>query len=403
MKKNKLLIGILVLTMGLAAGCNSNNAVNETDGGSNSSQNQTNSADDKATDNATENTSTTEVTTTTADTAGSEVGSYATSKLRLHDDTADCGFEGMIEAYIEPFDNSVVVDDTVYYCSGTANKRTVVPDNAERFYYAYGSQAVVGNSDGTYALCQDDTIYPFVIESGELIEAYTHTELNKETVILSVVMNNNKLYMNVHDMETMELLDTIDVVAVLGDSDGEQLGELKQFERYLDDVYYVVDADGNLYSGIQDRTVSIREYDNSEIGDEYGECILSKTVRAENVNKLYCFDAFYKTPVYSQIGDNTHLYVKEPGEKISDEPVELVMGLPDGYTVESIVLAKIVSDELLVEFDDKSVYCLDIDKQEWEKKEELSGLNGEGKALQLAVCGNDFVVLMDDNTLYDVK
>lgn len=173
------------------------------------------------TENATDNTNTTEVTTTVADTAGEAAISYASSKLRLHDDTEDCGFEGMIDAYIELFDESVVVGDTVHYC-GTGNKRTVVPENAERFYYAYGKNVVVGNSDGTYALCQEDAIYPFVIEACE------------------------------------------------------QIGELKQFEKYLDDVYYVVDANGKLYSGIQDRVSFIREYGNSEIGDEYGECVFIK-------------------------------------------------------------------------------------------------------------------------------
>ncbi len=404
MKKILSLILVLVLTMGLATGCNSNDTGNETAGGSNSSQNQTGSADNNnVTDNATENTNTTEAATKAADTEGEETLSYASSKLRLHDDTEDCGFEGMIDAYIDIFDDSVVVGDTVYYCSGTENKRTVVPENAEKFYYAYGKNVVVGNSDGTYALCQDDTIYPFIIEEGELVEAYRHTELNKETVILSVVRSDNKLYMNIHDMDTMEILDTIDVVVKIGDSDDEHMGEIKQLERYLEDVYYILDTNGKLYSGIGDTVVSIKEYENSEIGDEYGECILLTKIKAENVDELYCFNSFYETPVYSQIGDDTHLYVKEPGEKIADAPVELTMELPNGYMVANIVLVKIVHDEMLVEFDDKAIYCLDIDTQEWEKKDELSDLNNEGKVLQISTCSNDFVVLLDDHTLYEVK
>ena len=108
------------------------------------------------------------------------------------------------------------------------------------------------------------------------------------------------------------------------------------------------------------------------------------------------------TPIYSQLGDPNNLYSYISGKKIVDPDIPVQISLTDGYKTSDIKNVIIDYDEMLIEFNDKSIYYAEnmgSESYSIEKDEELSRVNQEGKILDMHIDGG-IIVLMNNNKVY---
>ena len=325
--------------------------------------------------------------------------SYESTLLKIHKASQD--YKGKISDIIM-YDHTlyVLAENKVYNASLNTYAEVIeVDENAKEIMNIYDYAALMKNNDGSYSYVTSNGSYQFkedhlfysmigseltniVFDQGQL---YVHSYDYKND--LSKPQSSKKILIKQGEGSSAQYIDTI--------KDMYCFGARNFFVLLNDDVLYDTYGDGTFSSSL-----SMSKYKDD------ASFIIRNFPKLEKVQKVYATSIRFGRPLYSVVGDSSSLYTydksvrNEIGIPSADKQIQIAM--PDNYTVDNIKTV-VFNKGLLVAFDDGNVYIASKnDISHLEMNEELSNLNKENKIIEFG-SDVDFVVLMNDKTLYEFK
>lgn len=326
-------------------------------------------------------------------------GVYVSNMLEIHKASRD--FIGKIDDMLM-FDHKLYVlsENKVYDASlNNYAEITKVDNNVNEILQIHDYSALTKSDDNSYLFCSNGTCYKF--NENNLFYSMLGSNLMNITFI------NSKLYLNSYDhMNNMnKTQDNINILIKKGE------GNTAQFYDNIKDIYcfgsrdfYVLLNDNKLYDTYGDGTFSgaflVGKYENPTT------LSISQYPKLENVQKVYGNSDYFGRPLYSIVGDSKSLYTYSKSVmndiELPSIDKQIKITLPSNYNLNNIKNV-IFNKGILIVFNDGNIYIADKnDISNLRIDEELSKLNKENKILKIGYDQN-YVFLMDDNTLYELK
>ncbi len=190
----------------------------------------------------------------------------------------------------------------------------------------------------------------------------------------------------------------------LGMNNSKEVNNIKQIYVKNESKLIFTLSDGKVYeTGL---SISF-----SDISNGYIKLYMEGTdvENLNNVNKVYTEGSTFKygRPMFEKLGDKNNLYTYN--SKVSDsfvgnpdEQYKISIPLPNGYTTDDIKNV-IFDEDLIIEFNDNNIYVSNSNNlSNLLYNENLSLLNKSSKIKKIDLKSSEFIVLMDDNCIYEI-
>lgn len=189
-----------------------------------------------------------------------------------------------------------------------------------------------------------------------------------------------------------------------GFTDADKVNNIKQvyYSSRSNKVIFALD-DGKIYSS----KIETIAYD---LEDNYA--IINTDLKIEDLENVDIVfgngsSIYYSRPLVKITEDSQNLYTYNSDVDLftlgtPEEQYKITIPLPQGYTVEDIKKV-IFDDDLIIEFNDKSIYISERETiSELKLHEELTTLNKDGKLIKIAFKSIDNVALLDNKCIYEI-
>ena len=276
----------------------------------------------------------------------------------------------------------------------------VVLQNSDNSYSIYGKNYQSSNSAISSSFKELEGI-----ETENIIYAMESDNSNK---IILIRNYDNSYYVDMYELDANQNIKSkelkVPLHLSLGMNNSKEVSNIKQIYVENESKLIFTLSDGKVYeTGL---SISFSDVDNG-----YIKLYMQGTDVEDlsNVNKIYAKGSSlkYRRPLFEKLGDKNNLYTynsEVPTSSVGtpDEQYKISISLPNGYTTNAIK-SILFDEDLLVEFNDNSIYIAEkCNLSKLLYNEDLSSLNKNGKIIKIDLDSSDFVVLMDDNCIYEI-
>ena len=332
-------------------------------------------------------------------------------------------FDGTIIDIKETKTNTLVCTKNKVYIHERYNewKEIIKSDkNIESIFFVNDDEIIIlKNSDNSYSTYGKveyiEEEYEFLykeldgIDVKNMISAKLQGSKDEDVYEIFVInKEKNKYYANFYKLDENNNVKTKELKLPISfwiRSKQQEIKNIKEiFYSETGNELYVIENDGTVYGDTYDGGAFYKT-EEGEIKVEF-KCYDKLLV---DVNKIYSSDILSDNtrPIFEKIEDKNNLYTyreqsSNNKNRLPNDEDRITLTLPNKYTTNDIKNI-MVQDNLLIEFNDNSVYITQEEKpSELVYNEEISSLYKNGNIKKIILYQSYCRVLMDDNCVYEI-